>query len=62
MITSGSVFSWWWGKQSGLRCFGIVASAVCLVTFAGKTVSVVPGFPNQGERVGDKAKLVLRYR
>jgi hypothetical protein len=56
------MFAWWWGEQSRLRCLRNPAGAVCLVTFAGKTISVLPGFGNQGERVGDKAKLVLRNR
>src|SRR5580704_9695976 len=57
-----SVFVWWWCEQSGLRCLRESAGAVCLVTFAGKTVSVLPGLSCQGECVGDKGKLVLRYR
>jgi hypothetical protein len=60
VIVSVSVFVRWWCEQSGLRCFRYRAGTVCLVTFAGETISVLPGFLNQGERVGDKAKVVLR--
>jgi hypothetical protein len=49
-------------KQRRLRFLRKGAGAVCLVAFAGKSVSVEAGFLHQGERVRDKAKLVLRYR
>ena len=47
-------------EQTRLRGFGGTAGAVCLVPFAGQTVSVLPEFGNQGERVWNKAKLMLR--
>ncbi|MGD0814632.1 MAG: hypothetical protein ABSA83_13580 [Verrucomicrobiota bacterium] len=47
-------------KQTGLRGFCGTAGTVCLVAFAGQAVSVKSGILNQGERVRDKAKLVLR--
>jgi hypothetical protein len=49
-----SVFAWWWIKQSRLRFLRKSAGAVCLVAFAGQTVSVQSAFLHQGERVGDK--------
>jgi len=47
-------------EQTRLRGFGGMAGAVCLIPFAGQTVSVLPAILNQGERAGDKTKLVLR--
>jgi hypothetical protein len=47
-------------KQTRLRGLCGTAGTVCLVPFAGQTVSVLPEFGNQGERVWNKAKLVLR--
>jgi hypothetical protein len=41
-------------EQTRLRGFGGMAGTVCLVPFAGQTVSVLPEFGNQGERVWDK--------
>jgi hypothetical protein len=61
VIILESAFSRWRDKKCRLRGFRESAGAVCLVTFEGKTVSVLPGFLNQGERVWDKAKLVLWY-
>jgi hypothetical protein len=40
------MFVWWWCEQSGLRCLYESAGAVCLVTFADKTVSVLPDILN----------------
>ena len=48
------------GEQTRLRGFGGTAGTVCLVPFASQTVSVLPEFGNQGERVWNKAKLMLR--
>jgi len=45
-----------------LRFLREYPGAFCLIKFAGKAVSIEAGFLHQGERVGDKAKLVLRYR
>ena len=36
----------WWSEKRRLRCLGVASGAVCLVTFAGKTVSILPGFLN----------------
>ena len=47
-------------KQTRLRGLCGTAGSVCLVPFAGQTVSVLPELGNQGERVWNKAKLVLR--
>ena len=56
------MLSWWWVEQRRLRFLRKGASAVCLVAFTGKAVSVESGFLHQRERVRDKTKLVLRYR
>jgi hypothetical protein len=55
-----SSFGFLRNKQTRLRGFGGTAGTVCLVSFASQTVSVLPEFGNQGERVWNKAKLVLR--
>jgi hypothetical protein len=47
-------------EQTRLRGFGGTPGAVCLVPFAGQTVSVKSAFGKQGECAGDKTKLVLR--
>ena len=46
-------------EQTRLRGFGGMAGAVCLVPFAGQTISVLPGILNQGERAGDTFNLAL---
>jgi hypothetical protein len=56
------MFAWWWSEQNRLRCLRKNPGVVCLVAFAGKTISVQSAFLHQGERVGDKSKLVLRNR
>jgi hypothetical protein len=50
------------GKQPRLRLLRKHPGAVCLVTFAGKAISVLPDFGEQAKSVNCKSKLVLRYR
>ena len=55
VIVSRLAFTRWRGERCGLRCLRESAGAVCLVTFAGKTVSVLPGLSCQGERARNKS-------
>jgi hypothetical protein len=52
----------WLGKQSRLRGFRHSSGFVTLRTFAGKPVSVQPGFPKQTEGFRNEGKLMLRKR
>ena len=48
-------------EQTRLRGFGDTAGTVCLGQFPADAVAVKSGFLHQGECVGHKTKLVLRY-
>jgi len=62
VILSGSLFAGWWREQSGLRCLGVAAGAVCHGAFAGNAFSVESRFRNQPKGLGGKSKFMLRYR
>jgi len=48
-------------EQTRLRGFGSTAGTVGFRTFAGETVSILPGFGKQGEDAWDKGKFVLGH-